>query len=132
MNRSSTIEFHWNRWLCIHVFLINSDIKYLNNLNEWIIDLPHLNSIKLGYYAFHGKYDLSCSLIMESDIEWMNWFLDLPNLTSLTSDRWSFRYPHSVTLSSLILNDWICNRYSESSNNWSSIFIPICPFQINH
>ena len=50
----------------------------------------------------------------------MNWFLDLPNLTSLTSDEYSFYYPHSVTLSSLTLNDWILNRYSESKNSWSS------------
>ena len=67
MNRSSTFEFDWIRWWCIPWFLINSDIKYLNNLNEWIIDLPHLNSIKLGWGALYGiDYD-SCSLLMESD-----------------------------------------------------------------
>ena len=49
--------------------LINSDIKYLNDLNEYLIDLPHLNSIKLGEYALEGEWDdESCSLIMESDI----------------------------------------------------------------
>ena len=38
----------------------------------------------------------------------MNWFLDLPKLTSITSEGYSFYEPHSVTLSSLILNDcWI-------------------------
>ena len=37
----------------------------------------------------------------------MNWFLDLPNLTSITSEGGSFRFPSSVTLSSLILNDWM-------------------------
>ena len=36
---------------------------------EWIlIDLPHLKSIKLGESVLIGKNDLSCSLIMESNI----------------------------------------------------------------
>ena len=72
-----------------------------------------MNSIKLGYDALDGRYDdSSCSLIMESDIEWMNWYSDLPNLTSITSDGDSFRYPRSVTLSSMNLNDILLNRYS--------------------
>ena len=69
MNRSSTFEFDWIRLCCILSFLINSDIKYLNDMNEWIIDLPHLNSIKLGSYALRGRYDSFCSLIMESNID---------------------------------------------------------------
>ena len=91
----------------------------MNDLNEWIIDLPHLNSIKLGSCALRGRYDDDCSLKMEGDIDWMNWFLDLPKLTSITSSGsgYSFYYPRSVTLSSLILNDWMMNRYSESSNS---------------
>ena len=36
---------------------------------EWIIDLPHLNSIKLGEYALVGREDSYCSLKMESDID---------------------------------------------------------------
>ena len=37
---------------------------------EWIlIDLPYLNSIELGESVLIGKNDLSCSLIMESDID---------------------------------------------------------------
>ena len=44
--------------------------QVFNELNEWIIDLPHLNSIKLGSGALNGRYDdESCSLIMESDID---------------------------------------------------------------
>ena len=62
----------------------------------------------------------------------MNWIIDLPNLTSITSDGYSFYYPRSVTLSSLMLNDWILNRYSESSNSWSYYFILESPIQINH
>ena len=72
-----------------------------------------MNSIKLGYYALAGRYDdSSSSLIMESDIEWMNWYPDLPNLSSITSDGYSFRYPRSITLSSMNLNDILLNRYS--------------------
>ena len=43
----------------------------MNDLNEYLIDLPHLNSIKLGVFALNGgdDDDLSCSLIMESDID---------------------------------------------------------------
>ena len=41
--------------------------QVLYDLNEWIIDLPHLNSIKLGYYALCGRDDSSCSLKMESN-----------------------------------------------------------------
>ena len=79
----------------------------MNDLNEYLIDLPHLNSIKLGEFALAGRYDdSSCSLKMESNID-MNELMriDLPNLTSITSNGDSFKYPQSVTLSSLILND---------------------------
>ena len=80
-----------------------------------------MNSINLGFGAFTGREnDSSCSLKMDSDIEWMNWFLDLPNLTSITSGGNCFYFPRSVTLSSLILNDWILSRYSESTNSYSS------------
>ena len=41
----------------------------MNELNDYIIDLPHLNSIKLGEYVLVGKEDSSCSLKMESDID---------------------------------------------------------------
>ena len=34
MNRPSTIELHWIRWLFIPWILINNNIKYLNDLNE--------------------------------------------------------------------------------------------------
>ena len=50
----------------------------------------------------------------------MNWFIDLPNLTSITSRGDSFERPRNVTLSSLVLNSWMMNRYSESKNSWSS------------
>ena len=84
----------------------------MNDLNEWIIDLPHLNSIKLGTLALEGRDDSSCSLKMESDIDMNELIIDLPNLSSIISDGNSFDQPHKITLSSLILNDWILNRYS--------------------
>ena len=49
--------------------LINSDIKYLNELNEYLIDLPNLNSIKLGDSALRGRDYSSSSLKMESNID---------------------------------------------------------------
>ena len=86
--------------------IINSDIKYLNDLNEYMIDLPQLNSIKLGLAALGGRRDDDdCSLKMESNIDINELILDLPNLTSITSNGNSFNNPRSVTLSSLILND---------------------------
>ena len=40
------------------------------NLNEMIaIDLPSLQSIKLGKCALNGRNDDSCSLIMQSNNE---------------------------------------------------------------
>ena len=75
MNRSSIFEFHWIRLCCILLFTINSDIRYLIWMNDSIIDLPHLNSIKLGAFALGGRYGgSSCSLKMESDID-MNEFI---------------------------------------------------------
>ena len=44
----------------------------------------------------------------------MNWLLDLPKLVSVFSKECSFQRPRSVTLSSLILNNLMINRYSES------------------
>ena len=36
---------------------------------EWIIDLPHLNLIKLGENALEGRDVESCSLQLECDID---------------------------------------------------------------
>ena len=39
-------------------------------MNELVIDLPNLNSIKLGYRIFEGnRYNDACSLKMESNID---------------------------------------------------------------
>ena len=47
----------------------------------------------------------------------MSWYLDLPNLAYITCDGENFRCPRSIILSSLILDDWMMNRYSKSSNS---------------
>ena len=62
-----------------------------HSLSTVISSLPNLNSIQLGEWTLQGKDDNDCSLIMEN----------LPNLTSITSDGNSFRYPCSVTLSNI-------------------------------
>ena len=36
--------------------------------DNMILDLPHLNSINLGTGALEGRYDPSCSLKMEGNI----------------------------------------------------------------
>ena len=38
-------------------------------MNEYLIDLPNLNSITLGSWALAGSGDSSCSLKMESNID---------------------------------------------------------------
>ena len=76
-----------------------------------------MNSIKLGGGALNGRYDFSSSLKMESDIDMNELIIELPNLTSITSDGISFERPRNVTLSSLVLNSWMMNRYSESKNS---------------
>ena len=73
---------------------------------EWLIDLPHLNSINLGYAALNGRNNDDCSLIMESDIDMNELIIDLPNLTSITSEGDTFDHLRSISLSSLILNEW--------------------------
>ena len=55
----------------------------MNDLNESIIDLPRLNSIKLGDSALVGRWDNSCSLIMESNIDINELIIDLPHLNSI-------------------------------------------------
>ena len=52
-------------------YSLNNNRKYWMNLNEMIeIDLPNLQSIKLGWGALYGKDgDSSCSLIMRSTNE---------------------------------------------------------------
>ena len=50
--------FHYQQWYQVFEWF------------EWIIDLPHLNSIILGDNALNGRQDdSSCSLKMESDID---------------------------------------------------------------
>ena len=55
IDRSSSFEFYWNRWSCIPIFSISSDIKYLNGMNEYLIDLPNLNSLLISSYAFYNS-----------------------------------------------------------------------------
>ena len=38
-------------------------------MNDYLIDLPNLNSIKLGQYALYGSSASSSSLKMESAID---------------------------------------------------------------
>ena len=54
--------FHYQQWYQVFEWI------------KWIIDLPHLNFIKLGKWALYGSYDDDdCSLMMESNIDMNKW-----------------------------------------------------------
>ena len=72
MIRSSKSTIYHIRWLCLLWILINNNRKYWMNLNEMIwIDLPNLQSITLGDYAFR---DSSSTIIESIEWIWMKWF----------------------------------------------------------
>ena len=79
----------------------------MNDFNWQIIDLPHLNSIKLGNWALAGDDNSSCSLMMKGIIDMNRYWIDLNNLTSITSNGNSFKRPRSITLSSNVSNSWM-------------------------
>ena len=51
------LVYHYQQWYQVFEWL------------EWILDLPYLNSIKLGNGTLEGIDIESCSLKMESDID---------------------------------------------------------------
>ena len=77
------------------------------NLSDAIdVDLPSLQSIRLGLHALQGRNISSCSLKMRSmnNMIVMICFIDLPNLTCIdNSQKYSFYEPRVVTLESLYL-----------------------------
>ena len=82
---------------------------------EWWIDLPELNSIRLGESAFQFKYDdESTELIMRSGDDEMRWWIDLPKLTTLTTGKnsCSFNYPGVITLESISYHPILTNRHT--------------------
>ena len=89
---------------------------------KWI-DLPSLQSIKLGEYALCGHNDdESCSLTMRSihSIDFQLKWIDLPNLLSITSEGESFHNPRSVIMESIEMKwQWYDNRHSKC---WRSEF----------
>ena len=48
---------------------LSTVISSIWNINDLIIDLPDLNTIKLGEYVLRGRNDESCSLKMEGNID---------------------------------------------------------------
>ena len=59
----------------------------MNDLNEYLIDLPHLNSIKLGEWALFGREDnFSHSLTVENDIDIRELISDINYLMSMISE----------------------------------------------
>ena len=89
---------------------------------KWEIDLPLLQSVKLGGGAFSGAsgrntineypYNYNNTMIMKSDGNWQNVYLDLPSLISFVgvgSDN--YRYFGSVVLES-VFSLALLSRYS--------------------
>ena len=65
------------------------------------VDLPSLQSIKLGKGSLGGRDGDSYSLTMRSnnEIEWNDW-IDLPKLKTIESEEYSFYWPRWLTLES--------------------------------
>ena len=114
MNRSSKFEFYWIRWWGILWIIINNNIKYLNDLNEWYC--------RSSTFEFHQtRWICTCwerwwILFIENG-KWYRMnelIIDLTSLTTITSNGYSFSQIRSITLSSNILNNWILNRYFQS------------------
>ena len=86
-------------------------------LNEWIddSDLPKLQSIQLGVAALAGDsrdnrktirdepYNYKNTLIMRSEIEWVDEWIDLPSLTEFKGDWYHFGFIGLVILESIDL-----------------------------
>ena len=79
---------------------------------KWEIDLPLLQSVKLGYLAFTGDsnrktideypYNYNNTMTMKSDSNWQNVYLDLPSLISFVGGRYNYLYFGSVIFESTI------------------------------
>ena len=79
---------------------------------KWEIDLPLLQSVKLGDLAFLGDYNRKTineypynynnTMTMKSDSNWQNVYLDLPSLISFVGGRGNYLYFGSVIFESTI------------------------------
>ena len=83
---------------------------------NWILDLPELNSIRLGNYVFYGK---SGDFVVEMKrfVVWWKWWIELPKLTSLIAPNYSFYNTRSATFEGK--SKWIelIFRHSKSNTN---------------
>ena len=90
---------------------------------EWLLDLPELTSIQLGWSAFEFKEDDdSTELIMRSGDDKTNWWIDLPRLTTLTTKKKNsntFCNPHSIILEGFSYYSIIINRHALSHHRVS-------------
>ena len=83
---------------------------------NWILDLPELNSIRLGNYVFYGKKG-DFVVEMKRFAVWWKWRIELPKLTSLTTTNYSFHNASSATFEGK--SNWIelIFRHSKSNTN---------------
>lgn len=76
-------------------------LKVILEMRDDRVDLPELQSIRLGSHAFSFSWNRNEKLIMRSGSDTDVWWLDLPKLTSLTTEgstSRSFEKPYYVIL----------------------------------
>ena len=76
-------------------------LKVILEMRDDRVDLPELQSIRLGSHAFSFSWNRNEKLIMRSGSDTDVWWLDLPKLTSLTTEgrtSGSFKGPYYVIL----------------------------------
>lgn len=71
-------------------------------LVDFSVDLPSLETIRLGEHALEGKDDDRCSLVLQGRLRNANSLVDLPKLSSISSIGSSFHYFRRVMLAGKI------------------------------
>ena len=126
---STTITQTW--WCCILLCSVGCVWEWLNGWIDYS-DLPKLQSIQLATGALRGDsrddrktisdepYNYKNTLIMRSEIEWIDEWTDLPSLTEFKGDGSNFWAIGSVALESSYLSTNWC-RYPSIVIRWNSI-----------
>ena len=119
-----SIEFGGGCFNSASSFSLIGKIEWMN----WEIDLPLLQSVKLGNKAFGGDsnrktineypYNYNNTMIMKSDGNWQNEYLDLPSLISFVGGgSENYRYFGSIVLES-VFSLALLSRYSFTAIQW--------------
>ena len=110
-NLTSLVSIEFGQW-CFKSASLFSLTGIIERM-KWEIDLPKLQSVKLGNNAFRGDsnrkttneypYNYNNTMIMKSDSNWQNVFSDLPSLISFVGvGSGNYRFFGSVVIESII------------------------------